>query len=323
MYRRILVPLDGTRFGDHALPYAVEIARLTGASIELLHVHHHRELDTNLAVMPQYRFQQVMEADLEHDDAVLETARAALEQKAADMELRYGVQVRTQIVTGRTGDAVVQEAREIVADLIVMSTHARQGLARLREGSVAHELISQLNVPALCVRTPEEDAPLITAPLKRVLIALDGSAFSEQVLDAVLPLVTGPDVQPTLLHIVASRPMLSSGLTESRRPPANRDQALSYLQDVAVRYRGRMQEPVLVAIDYMDPAPGIATLLAAGEYDLVAMATHGRSGLNRLLMGSVAETVLRSTDRPVLLYRPRLERLPTDNFADAFRIYGE
>jgi nucleotide-binding universal stress UspA family protein len=323
MYRRILVPLDGTRFGDHALPYAVDIAARTGASIELVHVHHHREHNPDLAAMPQYQYQRISEADLRYDDASLDAERRWLEEKAADIELRHDVAVATRILVGRTDDAVLNEAQDIVADLIVMSSHARQGLPRLRLGDLAHELITQLNVPALCVRPENEDAPIAAHSIQRVLISLDGSDFSEQILDAVAPLLTQLGAQPTLLHIIANRPMLSTGFGDGRRSIGSRDQAITYLNDVAQRFRGRMPDPILAALEDPQPANVITSLLAAGEYDVVAMATHGRSGLSRLFMGSVAEEVLHSTHRPILMYRPRLERLPKPEFAEAFRIYGD
>jgi nucleotide-binding universal stress UspA family protein len=323
MYRRILVPLDGTRFGDHALPYAVDIATRTGASIELVHVHHHREHNPDLAAMPQYQYQRISDADLRHDGESLNGERRWLEEKAADIELRHDVAVSTRILVGRTDDAVLHEAQDIVADLIVMSSHARQGLPRLRHGDLAHELITQLNVPALCVRPEDEAAPIVAQPIQRVLVALDGSDFSEQILDIVAPLLMQLGAQPTLLHIVANRPMLSAGFGDARRTLGTRDQAIAYLNDVAQRFRGRMPEPVLAALDDPQPANVITSLLSAGEYDVVAMATHGRSGLSRLFMGSVAEEVLHGTHRPILMYRPRLARLPKPEFVEAFRIYGD
>jgi nucleotide-binding universal stress UspA family protein len=323
MYHRILVPLDGTRFGEHALPYAVDIAIRTGATLELVHVHHHQEHEPQLARLPQYRYQRIDQVDAEHDVAELSAEAAYLDQRATDIELRYPVRVVTRIVAGRTADAVVQEAQDIVADLIVMATHARQGLDRMRMGHLAHELVCALNVPALCIRPESDDTPIIAPELHRVLIPLDGSAFSEQVLDAAAPLLMQLQAQPTLLHILSPRPMLSSGVQE-KRVIATRPQALDYLKDVAERFRGRIPAPILTALEDAQPANFIASLLSLGEYDMVAMATHGRSGVSRLLMGSVAEEVLRHVDRPVLLYRPRVERTPSAHaFAEAFRIYGE
>jgi nucleotide-binding universal stress UspA family protein len=322
MYRRILVPLDGSRFSDQALPYAVDLAQRTGASLELLHVHHHRELDPGLAAMPQYQYQHIAEADMQHDDAVLRAERAALEQRAADLELRFGIQVRTRVVSGRTDAAILEQALEVVADMVVLATHARQGLELLRYGSVANELIAHLNVPALCVRRHDEDAPLVATPLRRFLVPLDGSEFSEQILDAVAPLLQQLGVQPTLLHVLTPRQLFVTGLTQGERVIATRDQALAYLDDVAERYRGRMPEPVLSALEQPEPAETIAAIVAAGEYDVVAMATHGRSGLSRLFMGSIAQSVLTAVDKPVLLYRPREARMPAGDLLETFRVYG-
>lgn len=321
MYRRILVPLDGTRFGDHALPWAVDLAQRTGASLELLHVHHHTDPEGRLTAMPQYGYENISRAELELEEEALLRERQELEQRAADMELRYNVQVRTRVVTGRTDDAIVQEALEIVADLVVMATHARLGWSRLRYGSIAHELVTHLNVPALCVRPQGDETPLVAPRLRRFLVTLDGSWFSEQVLDAVVPLLQQLDAQPTLLHIVSPRYLTTSSGGE--RMITTRDDALAYLHGVADRLRGHMPEPVLAAVEASEPAATIAGLLGAGEFDAVAMATHGRSGLSRVVMGSIAETVLHNTDRPVLLYRPRLARMPASDVGEEFRVYGE
>lgn len=323
MYRRILVPLDGTRFGDLALPYAVDIAVRTGAAMELVHVHHHREHDPDLSSMPQYQYQHIAAVDQARDRDERLSERTSLEQRAADIELANNIRVTTRILAGRTADAVVREAQDIVADLVVMASHARQGLPRLRLGDLAHELVCSLNVPALCIRPDSEDAEVVGTPLRRVLVPLDGSSFSEQILDPLAPLLSELDAQPTLLHVRTTKPMLSSGLAESRRGINTREQAIDYLHDVADRFRGRMPEPVLTALEDENPANVIASLLSLGEYDMAAMATHGRSGLSRLFLGSVAEEVLRHSGKPILLYRPRLERLPEGELREAFRIYGD
>jgi nucleotide-binding universal stress UspA family protein len=323
MYHRILVPLDGTRFGEHALPYAVDIAVRTGATLELAHVHHHHEHEPDLAALPPYRFQRISDADAAHDRAEQESEFGYLEQRAADIELRYPVRVTTRMLAGRTASAVAREAQDIVADLVVMATHARQGLERLRLGHLAHELVCSLNVPALCIRPSSEASPIVAPEMRRVLVPLDGSEFSEQVLDAVAPLLMQLQAQPTLLHIMSPRPMLRSGFDE-RRDIHTREQAIEYLQDVAGRFRGRMPDPMLTALEDSQPGNVIASLLGAGQFDMVAMATHGRSGLSRLVLGSVAEEVLRHVEKPVLLFRPRHERAASSSaFAEAFRIYGD
>jgi nucleotide-binding universal stress UspA family protein len=324
MYRRILVPLDGTPFGDHALPYAVEIAVRTGAALELVHVHHHREHDTDLAAMPQYQYQKIGDVDHRRDQEERLGERRELEQKAADIEIAHNLRVGTRVLAGRTADAVAREAQDVVADLIVMASHAREGLARLRYGHLAHELICNLNVPAICVRPDEAAPPPAETPrFRRVLVPLDGSEFSEQVLEPLAPLLGELDAQATLLHVRTAKPMMASGMTEAKRNINTRDQAIAYLEEVADRYRGRMPDPVLTALEDEQPANVIASLLSVGEYDMAAMVTHGRSGLSRLLLGSVAEEVLHHVGKPIMLYRPRLASVPAGELAEAFRIYGD
>jgi nucleotide-binding universal stress UspA family protein len=322
MYRRILVPLDGSRYGDHALPYAVAIAVRTGATIELVHVHHHHELDSDLAALTPYQYQRIGAADIVHDDDCRAEERAHLEEQAADIELRYGINVRTRILSGHTADALSSEAAEIVADLIVLSSHAREGIDRIRFGNVAHELIEHLNVPALCVRPPSDDAPLVAAEIRKVLIPLDGSPFSEQILDVAAPLVQALGAHATLVHVVGTRPLFTPGFDSGGRSGfGNRAGVVAYLRDVADRFAARINEPALTAIEAMDVAASINQLMAVGDFDIVAMATHGRSGLSRLLLGSVADSVLRQSNRPVLLYRPRSVRLPPGNLEEACEIY--
>jgi nucleotide-binding universal stress UspA family protein len=323
MYRRILVPLDGTRFGEHAVPYAVALATRSGAAVELLHVHHHQELDSDLAAMPQYRFQQMEQADLAHDRNSQAAEATYLEHLAGEIEARYGIKVATRVVTGATAEAIAMEAGDMVADLVVLSSHARTGFGRAWHGHIAAELIQQLNVPALCVRPADAGAPLTAPPLRRVLIALDGSDFSEQVLDAAIPLVQALGAEPTLLHVVTPTPLTMSGTSDVQRVIPNRAEALSYLTTIVDRHGARMGTPALIALEEPDPAVAIAQVLAHGDYDMVAMATHGRSGLSRLLVGSVAEKVLALSARPVLLYRPRLVRLAGVDLTEAFKIYGD
>lgn len=323
MYRRILVPLDGTRFGERALPYAVSVANRCGAVLELLHVHHHTELDPGLAGMPQYRIQRMEEADRVHDRDLMASERHYLERLSIDLETRYGIRVVPRLVRGPTVEAISGEVSDVVADLVIMSSHARHGLDRFRYGHLASELIQQLNVPALCIRETDATAPLTAPPLRRMLIALDGSDFSEQILDAAIPFARSAGAEPTLLHIVSPKPMTISGVSDVPRVIPHRGEALSYLASVIDRNRQQLGAAPVVALEEPDAAVAIAKVVTDGSYDVVAMATHGRSGLSRMLMGSVAEQVLALTDRPVLLYRPRLVRLQSVDLADAFRIYGD
>jgi nucleotide-binding universal stress UspA family protein len=322
MYRRILVPLDGTRFGDHALPYAISLAARTGATVELVHVHHRREQDPHLEGMTQYRYQHLEEAEDAFDDSALFAEQRYLDERAADMELRFGVRAFGRILHGPTAQALSAEADSIVADLVIMATHARSGLPRLRHGDLAHELVRHLNIPTLCVRPLEEDAPLTGGALKRILVPLDGSEFSEQILDVVGPLAQQVGARVSLVHVLSPRQLVITGFDDLQRPIPHRGEADAYLRAMADRLPPGI-DPELVVIEAGDPATAIVSALSGGAHDAVAIATHGRSGLSRLIMGSVAEQVLRGAGCPVLLYRPRVARLPAGDLAEAFRIYGD
>src|SRR5690606_20300256 len=113
------------------------------------------------------------------------------------------------------------------------------------------------------------------------------------------------------------------GLNDLQRPLPHRGEAMMYLEYVASRMPSAMPQPELIAAEAGDAATAIIAEMSRGSHDALAIATHGRSGLSRLVLGSVAEEVLRATDRPLLLYRPRLVPLATARMADAFRIHGE
>jgi nucleotide-binding universal stress UspA family protein len=304
MYRSILVPLDGTRFGSYAIPWAARVAEATGATLHLVHVHHYEDRDPGLSTMPQFQFQNIAAANVEHDRQRTAKELEMLEQRAQELHTRLGISVEARVLHGGTADAVAEEARRIAADLVVMATHGRVGVQRLRHGSMAGALVSRLAVPMLCVHPADEDAPGLPPRFRTALVPLDGSAFSEQALEAAAPLFAAFGTAVTLLHVVAPTPLLQSGFEEGFTNFSGREQALHYLEALADRYEARIPELRVLALEHGEPAQVIASVLAGGEYDVAALATHGRSGLSRLLLGSVAENVLAKAWHPMLLVRP-------------------
>lgn len=322
MYRRIFVPLDGTAFGDYALPYAISIAKRTGATLELAHVHRRVDDDVRLAGMPQYQFEHVEELRRREDDEALLREDAALEERAADIELRFGVPVIARVLHGGRSRALLDEA-DTVADLVVMASHARSGLPRLRHGDLAHELVSRLNIPTLCVHPPADVEHAATGEIRQILVTLDGSEFSEQILDMVVPLATAIDAKLALMHVVSPASLMINGFSDLQRPIPHRAEAIEYLTHISERIRESAPAPELIAAEAGAAAGAIIEELNRPGYDALAIATHGRSGLSRVVLGSVAEQVVRATNKPVLLYRPRLVRLPDAHLAQTFRIYGD
>jgi len=324
MYHRIVVPLDGTAFSEYALPYAIRLAERSGASLELCHVHVHQDRNPDFAALTPYQFQHCVEAEYDFDATAAARETEALEAVASRIRAETSVVVTTRNLTGRVDGAIRQEAETAVADLVVMATHARGGFARVRLGSVADRLVQSLKVPLLLIQPPEDASPPAFNGFRRVLIPLDGSPFSEQVLERSIPLLKAAGGKPVLLHVVS--PMLGparrTGLPPDDRTIQRREDAVAYLETQARRLAAEGLEPEILAV--VDRSAASAILNAAGEegLDVLVMATHGRGGLSRLLVGSVADQVLRNCKKPILLYRPQPMGAPRAELRDAFMIYG-
>jgi nucleotide-binding universal stress UspA family protein len=309
MYHSILVPLDGSMFGEHALPLALSLARRSGARLQLVHVH-----SPAAAVFvegaPPF-FDDSLEAELRG------RARTYLDDVARRIRGISPVPVEPGLLEGQVVDALHARAAAGV-DLVVMTTHGRGPLGRFWLGSVADELVRQSPVPVLLVR-PHEARPDVNSepPLPHVLVPLDGSPLAEQILEpaAALAGVTGADVtlfraiKPVLVpppfHDGSLGARVDELITRVEGIHARlRQDAQEYLDRVAQPLRGRslsVQTRIVVA-DH----PATAILREAAELGggAVALATHGRRGLSRLFLGSVADKVVRASPLPVLLCRP-------------------
>ena len=310
MYGSILIPLDGSPLSEHALPLAQELARRSGASLHLAHVH-------IPPVPPMYS------ADLPLFDTQQEEYQRASEHaylEALTKRLRSGSDIPVDevflegAITDSVADLIAVYTREHYVDLVVMTTHGRGGLARVWLGSVADDLVGRLSMPLLLLRPDQGAAAMAAAQAPRqILIPLDGSANAESVLPHALAIGQATQAQYTLLRVV--EPVMVA-----RHMPPNpavrelddqlidhlRADAQSYLEQVAARLAAQglaARIEVLVA-----PHAAVAILEHArqGAADLIAMATHGRRGLARVLVGSVADKVLRGATTPVLLYRAPL-----------------
>jgi nucleotide-binding universal stress UspA family protein len=255
-------------------------------------------------------------SDTWQDERARESERTYLEVLAGRLRGESDISVDATLLAGTIADSVADliaaHVREQHIDLVVMTTHGRGGLARFWLGSVADELVRQLPVPVLLLRPDLQAAHTAVAhTLRRILIPLDGSTNAEAILPYALTLSQVAQAEYTLLRIVES-----SAVAHPMPPnPAVReldDQLIDHLRVDAQIYLEQIAErladqglttriEVVVA-----PQAAIAILEQAKQdrSDLIAMATHGRRGLARVLLGSVADKVLRGATAPVLLYHP-------------------
>jgi nucleotide-binding universal stress UspA family protein len=289
MAATILVPLDSSRFGEHALPVAVGIARRTGARLHLVHCFE--------PPLPPLYSGGGAAYDPQLDRMLRDEKAAYLARVADRVQRTCGVAVRTELLSPPTVPTLVSYASDAEVDLIVMTTHGRGGISRAWLGSVADALVRRTSVPVLLLRPRDEEVVITCEPqTSHMLIPLDGSELSEGILAPAIGLAQLSGAHVTLLQVI--EPQQSSGDSA-----AERRAALSYLEGIAREHMSGLEVDVAVE-EHESPAVAILEYAALHGADLIALATHGRGGWSRVALGSVADKVVRGTMMPVLLYRP-------------------
>jgi nucleotide-binding universal stress UspA family protein len=301
MFTRLLVPLDRSSLAEQALGRAAAIARASHAEIELFMVHEPLPL-VEFGGTP---WDGTTFAD---DERYLET----IAHELADGSI---VSVGHSVVRGVPADAICERARAVGADLVVMTSHGRTGLSRAWIGSVADAVVRRSGIPVLMLR-PIEGAPGRRAAhhlFKKILVPVDGSATALAVLPAAAALARCSDAHVVLVRVVEPVPVVpidsDMGIGYSAMVPdreATRrlvDDATAHLAAVG-RSFGEMEKLVVeTQVVVNNVARGILDFAAAHEVDAIAMTTHGR-GVTRLLLGSIADKILRAGGLPVMLKRP-------------------
>lgn len=305
MYRSILVPLDGSPAAEQALRWALSLARRFEAALNIVHVH----------VPGGGTYAEAGLYDGLVDGALREQMQAYLDGVIQRLSQVTKVSLRSAIVDGLVVDAINGHARSAGADLIVMTTQGRGPLARFWFGSVADALVRQATIPVLFVRPQESVAEWDQEPAwARVLIPLDGSQLAEQVLEPAVALATATEAEVELLYVVQQlvqegyvpRSGQVTALLDQLREAEHQEQvrAEKYLEKLAERLRNLSCRVTTRVISHIRPAMAILDEASAGGVHVIALATHGRGGFKRMLLGSVADKVVRGATTPVFVYRP-------------------
>lgn len=300
MYRSICVPLDGSPFAEQALPLALEIARGSGAILQLALVHHPVPALATTLEVPE------IEAQLEQESRARE--QVYLSGIVERMRKAANVPVTATLLEGAVTDALQQHMESSGTDLVVVTTHGRGPMSRFWLGSVADHLMRALHLPVLLVRpAPEAAAP---SALRRILLALDGSTFSEQAVAATTMLGRPFNAEYALMMVVEPPlPLVDpSGLmvmpTSAAAVKELKSAASGYLEGVAARLR---KDGLRVTTHQVDAATAAGAIIAQADelkVDLIALASHGAGGFERLVVGSVADKVIRGSTHPTLVVRP-------------------
>jgi nucleotide-binding universal stress UspA family protein len=315
MFKCILVPLDGSHRAEQVLPLAARMARATGGSLFLLRVIETRNASGIHSVGAAAFLQKV----LENERASAATYLAGI---AASSELQH-TQKRVAVFSGQPAAQILEIAHQQDSDLIVLSNHGSSDLKRWALGSVAQKVMRQSQVPVLLVRDQQEELP--EAPAIRALVALDGSPFAEAAISPSVQLVaalSAPGKGELRLIQLVEVPTIEEEfgfLLEAKGD--YRQTALQiageYLQAQRAKLLRDSEVPAGVQITWaveecQDVADALTQVAETGSglgikrqaSDFIALTTHGRSGLQRWIAGSVTERVLHGSTLPLLIVHP-------------------
>lgn len=300
MSQTIVVPLDGSDLAERALPWAAALARATGNSVTLIQV------------IPWPLPGQYGPWGLYVSDDLAERIRAETGNAARDYLERLrqqlasdGVEAHTAVELGSVVETILDAADEHGASAIAIGTHGHGGLTRFMIGSVAQQLVQQALIPVLVVRSKAS----AEARLGRVLVGLDGSSLSESALELACgmapqgsTLILARIIEP--IEIAISSGAEAGVIVDSRSTQQSVAEAEAYLarQSEALSHAGIASEQVVLV---GRASSELRNLARERHADLVVMSTHGRTGLDRLMLGSVADDLVRHAEQPVFMVSAR------------------
>lgn len=308
MFQHVLVPLDGSFRAEQALPVAARLARAAGGSLLLVRV-----------ISPPINYSGGFSPVPLMTEQIIESEMAGATDYLTAVAARpilAGMAITTEVLLGFPAHQLSEAAQAHGSDLIVLCTHGRTGLIRWALGSVAHTLVHQSTVPLLVLRQEHALAHVETARPFCTLVPLDGSELAEAALAPGLAVTEALAASEWgALHLVqvvkAFQSTAEEGFVSELNEEARR-LARSYLATAAERLESQMTgqrlavtSSVEVASDVASALLGVAEQADPGACDLIAISTHGRSGLQRWVMGSVTQRLLDTTHLPMLIVRPQ------------------
>ncbi|CAN5729789.1 universal stress protein [soil metagenome] len=299
MAKTIVVPLDTSSASESSLPVATDLARKVGGDLLLVSVI---EAPSEFGVW--LHANETIEAWVDHHFKVDQYLTGIADQIS-------GFQVDALVSTGNPSVEINLIARDQTEPVIVMGSHARSGFSRLAIGSVAVSVIHDANCPVIVVRELDElPESAGIGPLDRLLVALDGSEFAEEALSAAQAVLGATGLNIHLLQVVETTKWFGSTYAEidygafQMYIESATAAAEEYLSGQAEHLE---QQGHTVTWEVRDGLAAEHISDSAGDFNagLIVMSTHGRTGLSRVFMGSVAERVIRDSERPVLLVSPQ------------------
>ena len=300
MYTRILIPLDGSKTAEKVLPYARYLAATLKLPVELLEVIDVADIARRIPPEKSHSINTVLENVIRRSEQYLSEVASTFPK--AD--------VKCTVEKGWAEEVIIEKAAADKGTLINMATHGRSGINRWLLGSVAEKVLRGTTSPLLLVRASEDAKTEGEAPLSSVIVPLDGSELAEQVLSPVAELAKQLKLEVVLFRAYAI-PLSAMAVDPEGLYVVNDEELISALRDEVVAYLEKKTEAtkklgvesVRYIAKYGIAADEIISLGRETPDNLIAMCTHGRSGVKRWVLGSVTETVVRHSGDPVLVIR--------------------
>lgn len=319
MFKRILVPLDGSSRAESALPIAARVARAYGGSVLLVQAASIPPTYASYLAAPDLSTAELVEAEVNDAERYLEAQ--------AESEALAGIETETKALFGAAAQTILSVAQSYNIDLIVMTSQGKTGLKRWVLGSVAQKIARHASMPVLVLH---EGGPIPAGPHPdmhpvRALVPLDGSALARVAIEPAAHLVAAlaaPGQGGLHFLRVVKPPVIEEG-TSQEEAESIKQQALhrakTYLSSVVSHLREGPLARLNLTLTWSavladDVAQAIIRMAEDGEdaegagvfgrCALIAMATHGRSGFQHWVLGSVTERVLSGTKLPILVVRP-------------------
>jgi nucleotide-binding universal stress UspA family protein len=300
VYSRILIPLDGSKTAENVLPYVRFLADVLRLPVEFLGVIDLAAI-ANHALGENTRYLDKFVAEEES------SSKTYLENIARGFS---PVEARCTVVKGKPEEMIIEKAAADTSTLVAMATHGRSGVRRWLLGSVTEKVLRGTRNPLLLIRAQDPIKTESEGVLKSVIVPLDGSSLAESALPTVSDFARALKLEVTLLRAYELPAGAYYG-SEDYLPNYEellaglREEARQYLDGKIAELKGQGFEKVFPAAVEGSSAEEIIKIARDTPNSLVAMCTHGRSGVERWVLGSVTERVVRHSGNPVLVLRSR------------------
>ncbi|HWH77658.1 MAG TPA: universal stress protein [Candidatus Binatus sp.] len=299
MFTKMLIPLDGSKNAEKVLPYARNLAGKFKIPIELLAVIDIAEMATHVSAEKARYLDTMIEDGVRSSTTYLRGIATTFPEATVTCTVEKGSAVETIIEKGATDSGM----------LITMSTHGRSGLNRFLLGSVTEKVLRGSANPLLLIRAADEAKDVSEEKLTSVIVPLDGSELAESVLPMVAGVAKKLNLEVVLFrtyHIPYNAYAGDDGyyaVNYDELISSVRDEAKEYLEKKVAEVKKLGVEKVSMLIKEGFAGDEIITLGRKTPDNLIAMCSHGRSGVKRWVLGSVTETVVRHSGDPVLVVR--------------------